>query len=764
MSTLTPERWRELSPHLDHALSLPEEECAAWLQSFERENPELGSILRKLLDEQRAVASEHFLEIPPQQPVSDSSLAGQTIGAYTLISPVGCGGMGSVWLAARSDGRFERKVAIKFLHFSVAAQGGLERFKREGKILGQLAHPHIAELIDAGVTPGGEPYLVLEYVEGQPIDEYCDYRAMTVDARLRLFLDVLDAVAAAHAQLIVHRDIKPSNVLVRNDGQVKLLDFGIAKLLADTETPAEATLVTLEAGAALTPRFAAPEQLTGRQITTATDVYALGALVYELLTGRHPTGTATQSTAELVRAIVEMEPPRISDAVSPVDEEAARKRGTLPQKLRRALRGDLDLIVGKALKKNPLERYASVSAFGDDLRRYLRHEPISARPDAISYRLRKYVRRHRVGVVVAAGLVLLLAGFSLVQTTELRRITRERDRADRIADFMTGIFKISDPNEHAGQAVTAREVLDKASRDIRNNLSNDPQLRAQMLHVMGRAYLNVGLFSRAELLFKEGIQASQSIGDQNSRDTLGMTHDLAWAVLQEGRVAEAESMERKLLETERRVLGPEHGDTLATVEELAFTVCNEGKGQCAEGVGLTRHVLEQQERTLGPDAFYTLVTMNNLAIMLAGEGRVGEAIEVQQESLKRHLRKFGSENIGTVNAMLELGQFQRDAGREDDAEATLEKLLAIENRAFAPDQEETAETEYDLASVILRKGQADRALTLLREAVGGDLAPRIAQGLPTDPLFASLRNDPRFKPLLALVRNRFPPQPQPKAS
>jgi serine/threonine protein kinase len=766
MPSINPELWKEASPYLDRALELSAEERAAWLESFRASRPDLVGFIEDLLKEHREAAEEDFLERSPISPgeAAPEGRKGQNMGPYTLVSSIGQGGMGSVWLAERSDGRFERRAAVKFLRFALGTSGAAERFAREGKILGQLAHPHIAELIDAGVTPSGEPYLVLEYVEGEPIDEYCDQHTLTVDARLQLFLDVVDAVAAAHAQLIVHRDIKPPNILVRNDGQVKLLDFGIAKLLADTETPAEATLATLEAGTALTPRFAAPEQLTGRQITAATDVYTLGVLLYVLLTGRHPAGAATQSTAELVKAIVETEPPRLSDVVDTRDEEAARKRDTLPDKLRRALRGDLDLIVSKALDKNPLERYASVSAFGDDLRRYLRHDPISARPDTISYRLRKYVRRHRVGVGIAAGLVLLLAGFSVIQAIELRRITRERDRADRIADFMTGIFKISDPNEHAGQAVTAREVLDKAAGDIRGNLSNDPELRAQMLHVMGRAYLNLGLYSRAESLFKEGIQASQSIGGQNSLDTLNMIHDLAWAVLQQGRVTEAESIERKLLETQRRVLGPEQGDTLATMEELAYTVCNEGKGQCREGIEMTRHVLAQHERTLGPDAFYTLVTMNNLAIMLAGDGRLQEAIELQQESLKRYLRKFGPENIGTVNAMLDLGEFQRDAGQEDDAEATLEKLLAIENRAFAPDQGETAATEYDLASVFLRKGHANRAVALLRKALDGDLAPRIAQGLPSDRLFAPLRNDPRFKALMAFAEKRFPPQPQAKAN
>ena len=762
MSALSPEQWQEISPYLDHALSLPEQQRAEWLTDFRTQRSDIANLMEELLEEHDALSQEHFLESQPQPPNGDS-LPGETVGPYKLVSRIGEGGMGNVWLAGRADGRFERRAALKFLNFAVASRGAVERFQREGRILGQLVHPHIAELMDAGVTPKGEPYLVLEYVEGKPIDEYCDEHTLGLNARIALFLNILAAVAQAHANLVVHRDIKPSNILVSDKGDVKLLDFGIAKLLAEDASRAAATRLTLEGGSPMTPLFAAPEQVTGGPVTTATDVYALGVLLFLLLTGQHPAGPGPYSPAELIKAITETEPPRLSDAVPARGEAIARKRDASPEKLQRSLRGDLEIIVGKALKKNPIERYASVTAFGDDLRRYLRHEPIGARPDAASYRLRKYVRRHRVSVGVAAGLVFLFAGFSAIQAIELRRITRERDRADRIADFMTGIFKTSDPNEHAGLAVTAREVLDKAAHDIRGNLSNDPGLRAQMLHVMGRAYLNLGLFSRAELLFKEGIQASQSIGEQNSLDTLTTIHDLAWAVLQQGRVVEAETMERNLLETQRRVLGPEHGDTLATTEELAFTVCNEGKGRCAEGTELTRHVLAQHERTLGPDAFYTLATMNNLAIMLAGDGRLEEAIKLQQESLKRHLRKFGPENIGTANAMLNLGEFQRDAGQEDEAEATLEKLLAMEKRAFAPDQGETAQTKYDLASVLLRKGQPDRAVALLRETLGGEV-PRTVQGLPTDPLFAPLRNDPRFKELLTSLQKRLPPQSPPKAN
>lgn len=423
MSVIGPESWREVSSYLDQLLLLPENERATWVESFRAENPGLADRLQEFLQRHRVLAEAQFLERSPVEP----SLAGQKIGAYTLISPVGQGGMGRVFLAERSDGRFKRRVAVKFLHFSVAGQGGTERFKREGRILGQLAHPNIAELIDAGVTANGEPFLVLEYVEGEPVDGYCDHHRLEVDARIRLFLDVLSAVAHAHASLIVHRDLKPSNVLVTADGKAKLLDFGIAKLLADDAEVGYAAQLTAEGGAALTPQFAAPEQITGGVVTTATDIYALGVLLYLLLTGQHPAA-GTHSAAQLFKAIVEIEPPRASHAVALADTKVAEARGTTIERLRRLLRQDLDTIISKALKKDSQQRYSSVTAFADDLQHYLRHEPIRARPDTMGYRAAKFLRRNRTVVALTTTGIVLVIG-SLV--TGLLVANQERKVAER---------------------------------------------------------------------------------------------------------------------------------------------------------------------------------------------------------------------------------------------------------------------------------------------------------------------------------------------
>jgi serine/threonine protein kinase/tetratricopeptide (TPR) repeat protein len=427
--TLSPEGWRKVSPYLDQVLSLPEDERTPWLESFRAERPDLANLLQYLLEEHRALAHKHFLERSPVSGTPESSLTGQKIGAYTLISPIGQGGMGSVWLGRRSDGRFERKAAVKFVNIALAGPATEERFKREGSILGRLTHPHIAELLDAGISSDGQPYLILEYVDGTTIDQYCDQHNLHLEARVRLFLDVLAAVAHAHANLIVHRDIKPSNVFVTIGGEVKLLDFGIAKLLEGEGQTGAATLLTHEAGSALTPQYAAPEQLTGRPVTTATDVYALGVLLYVLLAGQHPAGSGPHSPAELVKAVLEIEPPRASDAI-PADNSnlIAERRGTTPDKLHRGLRGDLDTIVGKALKKNPPERYASVTGFADDLHRYLKHEPIGARPDTLAYRTAKFLRRNRTMVTLTAAAIVLVIG-SL--STGLLVANHERKVAER---------------------------------------------------------------------------------------------------------------------------------------------------------------------------------------------------------------------------------------------------------------------------------------------------------------------------------------------
>ena len=526
MSTLSSEQWRVIIPYVDQALALTDEERAAWLSSLAEQDPALVAQLRSLLDEQRASVQEGFLEQSPVPLPLAPGLAGQRVGAYKLLSQIGQGGMGSVWLAERSDGRFERQVAVKFLNIALIGKGGEERFTREGSILGRLAHPHIAELVDAGVSAAGQPYLVLEYVEGDHIDRYCDQRKLDVEVRVRLFLDVLVAVAQAHANLIVHRDLKPSNVLVRNDGQVKLLDFGIAKLLEGEGQDGAATVLTVEGGRAMTPEYAAPEQLRGEPVTTATDVYALGVLLYVLLTGQHPAGTGPHTPADLVKAIVDTEPTRPSDTVSPtranveITTTNATKRATTPEKLRRLLLGDLDTIVAKALKKNPQERYISVTALADDLGRYLRHEPISARHDTFAYRAAKFVRRNRTAVLLATlALVATLAGVAgtLVQA---RRARQQRDfafaqlaRAEAVNDLNSFVLSDAAPS---GKPFTVNQLLGRAEQIVEQQ-RGDNASRVALLVAIGRQYHTQDEDAKARRVLEEAYQLSRGLSEPSPR-------------------------------------------------------------------------------------------------------------------------------------------------------------------------------------------------------------------------------------------------------
>ena len=550
MSKLSPDQWQALSPYLDEALAMTEKERSPWLSSLRSQNQDMAEQLEMLFREHRALCEEGFLEKSSVGLPRSPGLEGQTLGAYTLMSQIGHGGMGSVWLAQRSDGRFERQVAVKFLNIALMGKGGEERFKREGSILGRLAHPHIAELIDAGVSQAGQPYLVLEHVEGDHIDRYCDEHKLEIKERIQLFLDVLAAVAQAHANLIVHRDLKPSNVLIRNDGQAKLLDFGIAKLIEGDAQAEVATLATGEAGRTMTPEYAAPEQLLGKPITTATDVYALGILLYVLLTGQHPNGNGPHTPADLVKAVVDTEPARPSDTVAPTRTNAdtaapnAARRATTPDKLQRLLRGDLDTIVAKALKKDPAERYLSVTAFADDLRRYLRNEPISARPDTLTYRAAKFVRRNRA-VVAVATLAIVATGAGVLGTLIQARTAREqRDfalrqlvRAEATIEFNEFLLSDAAPS---GKPFTVNELLGSAENILARQRTADDTSRVELMVVIGDQYSTQDEDAKARRVLEAAYKLSRPLKEPIARAEASCS--LAGALARDGELDRAESL------------------------------------------------------------------------------------------------------------------------------------------------------------------------------------------------------------------------------
>jgi tetratricopeptide (TPR) repeat protein len=505
MASPPQDRHATVSGYFAAGLEMEPGERERWLRELSARDPEIGADVAALLEEHEAVSREQFLENAAALLVAPT-LAGQAVGAYTIVAPIGRGGMGTVWLAARSDGRFERKAAVKFLNVALFG-GGDERFTREGMILARLTHPHIAQLLDAGVSPAAQPYLVLEYVDGQPIDQYCDARGLDVDARVRLFLDVLDAVAYAHANLIVHRDLKPSNVFVDEGGRVKLLDFGIAKLLEREGDSGAPTPLTREAGSALTPEYASPEQITGKPVTTATDVYALGVLLYTLLARRHPAGDSLHSTVDLIEAIVNTEPPPMS--------------AVAPAAISRQLRGDLDTIVSKAVKKPAAERYQSVTALAADLERYLRHEPIAARPDTFAYLAAKFVRRNRT--VVGLALLAMVATTAGVVGTLLQARTaqaqrdfaiRQLRRAEAINELNAFVLSDAAPS---GKPFTVNDLLANAEQIAARQPDRSDPSRVDMLISIGRQYATQDEGKSALRVLTEAYDQSRSIADPSIR-------------------------------------------------------------------------------------------------------------------------------------------------------------------------------------------------------------------------------------------------------
>jgi len=536
---------------LDHMLDLSGPDRESWLAELRTKSPELAAELSSLMDSDAAAEARSFLETPPSV-----TLSGLELGAYTLERPLGSGGMGSVWLARRTDGAFEGHAALKLLNLALVTPTGQTRFRREGSVLARLAHPGIARLLDAGVSAGGQPYLVLEYIDGVQIDDYVQAHALARDARIRLFLQVLDAVGSAHANLIVHRDLKPSNILVTSDGVVKLLDFGIAKLL-DTDSTDRAAL-TAEGARALTPDFAAPEQVYGTAVTTATDVYALGVLLYLLLAGQHPRPL----TGLDARTAFETEP------------------ATLGVR-------DLDTIIGKALRKDPQERYRSVAAFADDLERFMHHEPVSARRASLSYRVGKLVRRHRVSVAAAAVVAASLIGATAFSVRQMREARRQRDvavdakrRASAQSEFESLLM-----SQVGDKPISMREILDRGRVVLERQYAGDPRFLSAMLVELSIDYAKLGdsqirgtLLARAESIsvasgHREQLPRIRCLVADNQR-TMG-EYDLAQRTL-----ADAESL-----------LGTVHDPDTETICLTAVADLDSEIGDGAKGVAAMRRAL-----------------------------------------------------------------------------------------------------------------------------------------------------------------------------
>jgi len=802
-----PEQWQKVKQIVGSVLEKLPNQRAAYLDEVCGPDRALRSEVESLLS---AYQSSHVLSEPSKE--TEVAGAGQvlkSLGPYRLLQKLGEGGMGQVWLAEQVS-PVRREVAVKLIKAGTYDDSVLRRFQSERQSLAIMDHPAIAKVFDAGATPEGQPYFVMEYVPGVPITDYCDKKKLKVRARLELFIQACEGVQHAHQKAIIHRDVKPENILVVEvDGKPmpRIIDFGLAK--ATTPQVAGETLFTQVGSFVGTPGYLSPEQADpgALDIDTRTDVYSLGAVLYVLLTGSLPIDPRQWQKLplhEALRQLRETDPPPPSTKIG-LEKESSRaiaeSRGLEPGQLASMLHGDLDWITMKALEKDRARRYGSPSELAADIGRYLKNEPVVARPASTGYRLRKYVLRHRVAAGVTAGLTLLLVGFGVVQTAQLRRITRERDRANRITEFMTNMFKVTNPSEARGKTVTAREILDKASQDIDAGLTKDPDLQARMMDVMGQVYDNLGLYARAQPLLQRAVDIRRHVLGSENPDTLRSMNDLARTLDHEGHYAEAETLIRQTLDVERRVLGPEHPDTVWSISNLGISLTREGRfaeaekllrealdtrrrilgpkhpqtlvsmsnlaavladqHQFVEAEKLLRETVDVKRRVLGPEDPDTVVSQNNLASVLNSEGKYADAEKLFQETLDIRRRVLGPEHPQTLVSMLNLADTLTKMGKYDDAEKMLGQTLEIQRRVLGPEHPFTAVTTYNLGSLAAHRGHADDALALLRTAVDHGLPVGVALGMDKDADLQPLHGDPRFDALVAYARRHTAAPPRP---
>ena len=743
------------------ALELSPEDRTVFLDQACEGDTTLRGEIESMLAGERERGS--FLEHPTRDFFNlFAAVPGTVIGPYHLLKVIGEGGMGEVWLAEQKQ-PVRRQVALKLIKFGMDTREVVARFASERQALALMDHPAIAKVFDAGSTPEGRPYFVMEYVDGVPITTYCDQHRLTIRQRMELFIQVCEGVQHAHQKAIIHRDLKPSNILVAEiDGKPRprIIDFGVAKAVSHELTAS--TIYTRVGMVIGTLGYMSPEQAGSgsEDVDTRSDIYSLGAVLYELLAGAPPLSLNDIPYDQALRLMREQDAPPPSTrlrALTAKDTITAENRGGESSALIRQLRGDPGAIVLKALEKDRARRYASASGLASDITRYLRNEPVTAHPPSTAYRTGKYIRRHSLGVALAATAVLLLASFVVVQSVELRRITRERDRADRISQFMTGMFRQPQPSEARGNTVTAREILDKASKEIDTSLRNDPELQAKMMYTMADTYAGLGIYSRSQALAEQALGIQQRVlGPRNAetlrsasllaevvtfqghatdveklaretlssqRQVLGGEHPdtvqtmtvLACILAWENKYSEAEQLERETLNIRRRVLGPEHPDTLHMMSGLADTY-RQAKDD-AQAERLAREALTIQRRTLGAEHPYTLFTITVLSEIEDDEGHYAEAERLEREALSIKQRVLGPEHPSTLAVMSQLAHTLAKEGRLAEAEALSRQSLETKSRTLDPEYPYTQQNLWELAGIIGREGHYEEAGKLFHQAI-----------------------------------------------
>ncbi len=729
MADLTPERWRRLSIYLDEALSLDSGERRVWLER-EVADPELRAKIAELaanadrtggiLDD----AAEAYLDtlLHPEGPADETAPdpAGKRIGPYRIVREVGRGGMGVVFLAERADGQFDQRVALKLIKHGLDTDEISRRFQRERQILAQLEHPAIARILDGGVTDDHRPYFAMEFVDGVPLTRYCDSKKLTIEERLQVFSRVCGAVQYAHGRLVVHRDLKPSNILVSADGELKLVDFGIAKVLSDEDGAPDLTHTDGERP--FTPAYASPEQLTGEPVSTATDIYTLGLVLYELLVGRHPFRGAVESDRGIENAILETDPvtpsravlkttPEQTGASSDSPPDADGKAPFSASALSRRLAGDLDAIVLTALRKKAAHRYPSVEALGKDIDSHLAHRPIHARRVGVAARAAKFVRRHRLGVAATALVVLSIAAGFIGTVWQARQKALEAKKAHQVTAFVTGLFEAADPARARGEEITARELVEQGAARLEHELADQPELQAEMDLVLGRINHKLGLSAEALTLLDRSLERLQNV----DRPEVLRTHANALrtkgaALVQLGKAEEAEPLLRAAAAEHKKL--PESGfdrnlELAEDLDELSIALISLGRFEEAETAA--SESFELRLPLLGAHHPGIADSYNNLAVIQRQLGRLAEAEVNYKKALEIRIPTIGREHPDTANTLNNLAALLHYRGRYREAAEMFEELSVINRHLYGESHPKTVGGTNNLAAVLLKLGNFARA-------------------------------------------------------
>jgi serine/threonine-protein kinase len=723
---MQPSTWDRLEAVFFEALALPATERAAYLDRACAGDAELRAEVEAVLASHLAIGDDEAPAIPPERRV------GTRVGAYRLDALIGRGGMGEVYRARRADEEYEHEVAVKIVRSGLPPFEMVRRFRQERQILARLEHPNVATLLDGGVTAEGQPYLVMQYVRGAPITEYADAHRLSIPDRLRLFVTVCRAVQFAHSNLVVHRDLKPSNIMVTDHDQVRLLDFGIAKLLDPEGTsgtmPTESLLL-------LTPEHAAPEQFLGQPITTATDVYQLGVLLYQLLTGARPFQAATP--VELHRAICEEEPTRPSTAFGRLAEgdagggdtiaeaDRARARATSPDGLRRQLRGDLDRMVLMALRKDPARRYGSAADLADDVERHLEGFPVRARPESFGYVASRFLRRHRWGVAagaaLAASLVVLLGmslRFAATTSRQSALIAEERDVAVEVSAFLESLFEASDPFAAAGQrrdTLRIRALLDEGTRKVKDGLEGQPFVQARLFAVLGKAWRNLGRLDDARPLLEEAVAIRKRVDGPESPELATSQTELALVLIDQGKHEEAEAV----LHSSLSIFGT---DTVTHVRPLATTYGVLGnllqeRGRYPEAEEAYRRALSLSAKDTVSEPGKRAEQLANLATALGRQAKLDEATQMLRTAVELSRQHLGADHPTTATMLNNLGIVLREANDLDGAETALREALAIRRARFESPHPNLAVSINNLADLVLARNDLVGAEPLFRESL-----------------------------------------------